>query len=74
MIRFLDSEKPCMPLSNSPNSRHVQYYGYRYDYRNGSTKSVATPIPQAWTESRLFQPLEEEVKWNQVIVNEYHAG
>lgn len=74
LICFLDSEQPWMPLSNSPNSRRVQHYGYRYDYRSGSTKSVATPIPQAWTESRLFQPMEEDIKWNQVIVNEYQTG
>jgi alkylated DNA repair dioxygenase AlkB len=63
------------PLSDSPNSRKVQHYGYLYDYKTKSTNKEATPIPD------LFQPLisllEQETKesgFNQVIINNYEPG
>jgi len=81
LIHFLDTKGIWIPLSDSPNSRRVQHYGFRYNYRSGSTTTVTTPIPPLWVE--WLNPLDdkkekeqeqEPIKWNQVIVNEYQAG
>jgi alkylated DNA repair dioxygenase AlkB len=57
------------PLTDSPQSRRVQHYGYRYDYKRRTVSEPTTPIPAHWAD--LFPSTSE---WNQVIVNEYLPG
>lgn len=59
-----------LPLTDSPQSRRVQHYGYRYDYKRRTVSEPTTPIPAHWYD--LFPRTHGE--WNQVIVNEYLPG
>ena len=59
------------PLTDSPNSRRVQHYGYAYDYKRRMVSAPTVAIPDGWTDLFHHDPLSQ---WNQVIVNEYHPG
>ncbi len=71
LISLFDEKGQWVPITESPNSRRVQHYGYHYDYRSGRTTQQATAIP-----SELFDlcPMAKEFGMNQVIVNEYYPG
>jgi alkylated DNA repair dioxygenase AlkB len=71
LLRELDEKGQWVPITDSPNSRRVQHYGFRYDYRSGRISEPTTIIPSEFFE--IF-PLARERGMNQVIVNEYDPG
>jgi alkylated DNA repair dioxygenase AlkB len=75
LLHYLDHEAKWVPISNYPNSRVVQHYGYKYNYLNYHHTEKADPIPE------IFAPLVDLIKqkhgdisFNQVIVNNYQPG
>jgi alkylated DNA repair dioxygenase AlkB len=71
LLRELDEKGQWISITNSPNSRRVQHYGFLYDYRSGRITEPATAIPSEFFE--IF-PLAKELGMNQVIINEYYPG
>jgi alkylated DNA repair dioxygenase AlkB len=71
LLCLFDEKGQWVPITDSPNSRRVQHYGFRYDYRSGRITDTATEIP-----SELFDffPEAKQLGMNQVIVNEYEPG
>jgi alkylated DNA repair dioxygenase AlkB len=68
------------PVSKSPNSRKVQQYGYKYDYKRRAVAEKGPPIP-----SYLYQLIKslksyikklklKDLDFNQVIINKYEPG
>lgn len=82
LIKNLDEKGNWVPLSDSQNSRKVQHYGYKYDYKKRSVYEKADPIPDyiqplANKLKRLSGKLElipENYDFNQVIINNYEPG
>ena len=71
LLQELDGpEAEWRPHTDSKNSRRVQHYGYRYDYKRRTVSDPTTPIPAHWAD--LFPSTHSE--WNQVILNEYLPG
>ena len=33
IIHYLDNESKWSPITDSPNSRRIQHYGYKYNYK-----------------------------------------
>lgn len=68
-----------IPLSKSPNSRLVQYYGFLYDYRTCSIDKPAQEIPLFLYDlrddlTRICRELElidDNYIFNQIIINNY---
>jgi alkylated DNA repair dioxygenase AlkB len=71
LLCLLDEKGQWASITDSPNSRRVQHYGFRYDYRSGQIADTTTEIP-----SELFDlcPMAKGLGMNQVIVNEYEPG
>ena len=82
LIHYLDNEAKWSPITDSPNSRMIQHYGYKYNYKSHNHKELGTPIPDIFSE--LIQTLQQKVQelqltdssysFNQVIVNNYNPG
>jgi alkylated DNA repair dioxygenase AlkB len=82
LFHYLDNEAKWSPITDSPNSRVVQHYGFLYNYKHRNHKEMGTPIPYLF--SSLIQTLEQKVQelkltdssysFNQVIVNNYEPG
>jgi len=82
IIHYLDNESKWSPITDSPNSRRIQHYGYKYNYKNQNHKEMGTPIPDIFSE--LIQTLKQNVQelqlidssysFNQIIVNNYEPG
>lgn len=69
-----------IPVSKSTNSRKVQHYGYKYDYKRRMVAEKGDPIPSYF--SKLIETLNEyikklnikQVEFNQLIINKYEPG
>lgn len=82
LFHYLDNEAKWSPITDNPNSRVVQHYGYKYNYKNHTHKEMGTPIPNIFSE--LIQTLQKKVQelqlvdssysFNQVIVNNYEPS
>ena len=76
LIDFLDENDGVKwkSLSDSKNSRKVQHYGYKYNYKTGNVKEKGDPIPDEF--NFLISDLNKKFgkKFNQVIVNNYEEG
>jgi|LauGreDrversion4_2_1035121.scaffolds.fasta_scaffold09818_2 alkylated DNA repair dioxygenase AlkB len=71
LLCLFDEKGQWLPITDSPNSRRVQHYGFRYDYRSGRVTDTTTEISSEWFD---FFPEAKELGMNQVIVNEYCPG
>jgi alkylated DNA repair dioxygenase AlkB len=82
MITFLDSNSLWKPITNHPNSRVVQQFGYLYNYKNGNTNQPTIPIPNEFNilvENGMkicneLGLISDDYKFNQCIVNKYICG
>jgi len=82
LFHYLDNEEKWSSITDSPNSRVVQHYGYKYNYKNHNNKEMGKPIPDTFSE--LIQSLQQKVQelqlgdssysFNQIIVNNYEPG
>jgi len=71
-----------VPLTNSANSRLVQHYGYKYDYKTYNIKNKCDDIPECLmmlknllTDICLeMDIINEDYVFNQCIVNNYLPG
>ena len=82
LFHYLDNEAKWSPITDNPNSRVVQHYGYKYNYKSHNNKEMGTPIPDIFSE--LIQTLQQKVQelqladssysFNQIIVNNYEPG
>jgi len=69
-------------LSDSPNSRKVQHYGYLYDYATRTTNAPAPSFPTCiedmasllLVECRNLNLVNDGYRFNQCIVNNYEPG
>jgi len=69
-------------LSNNPNSRMVQHYGYKYDYKTYNINIKCDPIPlclillrNLLTDiCRELNIINDDYEFNQCIVNNYLPG
>ena len=69
-------------LTDSPNSRKVQHYGYKYNYNTYRIDEPTTPFPEFIQEMshRLREIcldlgiIDESYVFNQCIINEYKVG
>lgn len=70
LIKYIDNST-CNweSLSNSINSRRVQHYGYKYDYKTRKLNGSVNPIPDI-----IKNVVISEIVPQQVIVNEYFHG
>jgi len=82
LLNELDA-KQWIPITNNHNSRMVQHYGYKYNYKTGNIKDVTESIPNFM--EKLVNDLSEICKtrlklqnipyiFNQCIVNNYEIG
>jgi len=82
LIDYLDHMGIWSSVTLSSNSRKVQHYGYKYNYKNHNNKELSIPIPDILSD--LIYTLTSAVKelempdvpseFNQVIVNNYEPG
>lgn len=69
-------------LSDSPNSRRVQHYGYRYNYSTYRIDEPTTSFPDFIQELAVglrkfcldLGIIDQEYIFNQCIINEYKTG
>mgnify|MGYP003985362801 FL=1 len=81
IIKNLDKDN-WFPLSNSTNSRKVQHYGYKYNYKSSSVRDIAPTLPSyllnlqsTLTEvCKKFKIINNTYEFNQCIVNNYNKG
>lgn len=81
LIDFLD-KSTWKSLSDSPNSRKVQHYGYLYDYKTGKIKEKTDNIPEEFNfiidllknQCKILRILPDDYEFNQLIVNNYDPG
>jgi alkylated DNA repair dioxygenase AlkB len=74
------NSKEWASVSKSLNSRKVQHYGYKYDYKRRAVAEKGPPIPSFL--HQLIQDLKDYIKklnlkdleFNQVIINKYEPG
>jgi alkylated DNA repair dioxygenase AlkB len=71
LLSYIDSRE-WVPLSDSPGSRKVQHYGYRYNYKSKSVTDPAEPIPDEF--KSLLEHLSDFGQFNQAILNNYEPG
>ena len=69
-IAYLDGPQTAWEsVTESAQSRRVQHYGYRYDYKRRAISGPANPIPEEWK-----TVLGLGYQWNQALINEYYPG
>ncbi len=82
LFHYLDNEAKWSPITDNPNSRVVQHYGYKYNYKSHHHKEMGTPIPDIFSEliqnlkqkSQELQLIDSSYSFNQVIVNNYEPS
>lgn len=78
IIKKLD-EKNWISVSNHPNSRKVQHYGYKYGYRSYDIHQKTDPIPNFLLPlqkklikiAKFKKIINEDYVFNQCIINNY---
>jgi alkylated DNA repair dioxygenase AlkB len=81
MIKKLDNLN-WKPITNNPNSRLVQHYGYIYDYNNYDIAQKGKDMPDFIDKLRKkltlickkLNLIDNDYIFNQCIVNNYEAG
>lgn len=81
IINKLDNRE-WQPLTSSFNSRVVQHYGYKYDYKKLNATEKIEDIPEFLLKLRdnlyhickHLKLIEEDYIFNQCIVNNYYKG
>lgn len=79
IIKILDKYK-WTPLSNSPNSRKVQHYGYKYNYKTYDIYEKCDDFPEIIKKlsNRLkkiclqLKIIDDDYEFNQCIINNYN--
>jgi alkylated DNA repair dioxygenase AlkB len=72
--------KGWKPITQHPNSRKVQHFGYIYDYLNGNTNTETEKLPEFLEEikNKLNNICSSNnipsINFNQCIVNNYEPG
>jgi alkylated DNA repair dioxygenase AlkB len=82
VIDKLNSDGVWTSVTDSDNSREVQQYGYKYDYKTRTVAEKINPIPdfliglrdQLQTLSGELNLLPKSFVFNQCIVNKYDQG
>jgi len=82
IMEKLDNNNKWIPLSETKNSRLVQHYGYKYDYKSHNIYQQIEDIPEYLqylsdlSESicNQLQIINDSYKFNQCIVNNYNKG
>ncbi len=82
LFHYLDNEAKWSPITDNPNSRVVQHYGYKYNYKSHHHKEMGNPIPDIFSEliqslqqkSQELQLIDSSYSFNQVIVNNYEPS
>ena len=81
IINRLDSNGKWRSITESPNSRQVQHYGYTYNYSKQNAADPAEPFPdyietlaQLCYEKCVALGLDPKNPFNQCIINNYLPG
>lgn len=82
IINIIDNDKmlPWTPISNSPNSRKVKHYGYKYNYQSFTVKEKAQDPPNYLNDYvnvlnyYVSKISNDPIIFNQCILNNYEIG
>ena len=72
-----ETQDSLKPITNSPNSRKVLHYGYKYNYRTRSIYEKASAIPLSILKLLEYIPTSDDDNddyFNQCIINHYSPG